>query len=288
VDPACVVNVEQARALLAAVAQVGDGTRDLPEQATKRRRSKGQPARRRKEPKGGPLVAFFGCLYYAGMRPSEALALVESDLQLPDENDKEEWGLILLSRSDPEVTTAWTDTGRREAQRLKHRPKGSVRPVPCSPELVELLRQHLKEYGVGWNGRLFRGARGGAVKESVYTDVWQAARRRAFTAAQMASPLADRPYELRHSCVSTWLAAGVDTALVAQWVGHSEAVLHRVYTHVLPGRDEVAKSRIRRLFATVSCGPADRDKPGSTPLRGEWASRQGGGGGDSPGEAPNE
>jgi integrase len=241
IDPASVVNIEQARALLAAVAEVGPLVQPPP-----RPNPEGVRLPPPRVLRGGPLVAFFGCLYYAGMRPSEALALVEDDLQLPDVDD--EWGLIRVSRNDPEVTTAWTDRGRREPRQLKHRAKGEVRVVPCSPELVILLRRHLREYGVDRHGRLFRGARGGTVKESVYTDLWQHARAHALTQAQAASSLAARPYDLRHSCVSTWLAAGVDPTLIAEWVGHSLAVLHRVYAHVLPGRDEIAKKRIGAMF----------------------------------------
>jgi integrase len=243
IDPACVVNPDQARALLAAVGQVGDGFREgillKAERARKTRIA-------RPEHQGAPLVAFFGCLYYAGLRPSEALALVDTDLDLPA--DDTTWGLLRVARNDPEITTAWTDNGRREARQLKHRAKGEVRPVPCCPDLVALLRVHLAEYGTGPDGRLFRGARGGVIKESVYTDVWRGARERALSARQLASPLAARPYDLRHSCVSAWLAAGVDPPQIAAWVGHSVAVLHRVYAHVLPHRDEIARKRIEQLL----------------------------------------
>jgi integrase len=238
IDPACVVNPDQARALLAAVAQVGASTD--PDQVP-------APSKvGRTEPKGDRLVAFFACIYYCGTRPSEALAIRVSDLDLPSEDGQ--WGMLRLSRNDPEITTAWTDNGRREARQLKHRAKGAVRPVPCPPDLVRLLRAHTDAYGVGLDGKLFRGTRGGAIKESLYTEVWQAARRRVLTPAQAASPLAARPYDLRHSCVSTWLAAGVDSAQIATWVGHSVAVLHRVYAHVLPGRDEIARRRIEAIL----------------------------------------
>ena len=241
IDPACVINPEQARALLAAVAEVGAGLGD-----ERRRKGMRKPVKRLREPKGAPLVAFFGCLYYAGMRPGEVIALVETDLDLPEREG--EWGWLRLSTNDPEVTNRWTDTGRRDRRQLKHRAKGEVRPVPCSPELAALLRQHLDTYGVGRDGRLFRGVQGAPIKEGVYNLVWQAARRRALTPSQVASPLAARPYDLRHSCVSTWLAAGVDSAKIAAWVGHSVAVLHRVYAHVLPDRDDVARRRIEDMF----------------------------------------
>jgi integrase len=147
INPACVVNPRQARSLLAAVAHVGEDRRDQDDSP---------PAKTpRRKPRGGPLLAFFGCIYYAGTRPSEALALRETDLDLPE--DPTQWGLLRLSRNDPEVTRAWTDNGKREARPLKHRAKAEVRPVPCRPALVALLRAHVDEYGTGPDGRLFSG-----------------------------------------------------------------------------------------------------------------------------------
>jgi integrase len=244
IDPACVINHDQARALLAAVAQVGEQSGGQDGESVDVERING-----RRLPKGAPLVAFFACMYYAGTRPSEALALTRSDITLPDKPG--EWGILRLRENDPEVTTAWTDNGERKARQLKHRARGEVRYTPITPHLAELLQRHLDVYGTGAGGRLFVGPRGGPMKESVYTDVWQAARRRVFGDEAETSPLARRPYDLRHSCVSTWLAGQVDSAQIAEWVGHSVAVLHRVYAHVIPGRGDVARRRIEDVL-----GPA--------------------------------
>lgn len=104
------------------------------------------------------LVAFFGCLYYSALRPSEALALHVGDLDLPpDDVPADTWGQLILARSNPEIATRWTDDGRRRARQLKHRARGTVRPVPCPPDLVALLRAHLKDLGPAPDGRLFYG-----------------------------------------------------------------------------------------------------------------------------------
>ena len=71
------------------------------------------------------------------------------------------------------------------------------RPVPIPPELVKILRQHIEEFGVAADGRLFQSERGGMVASMAYTEVWQEARTLALTPAQVASPLARRPYDLR-------------------------------------------------------------------------------------------
>ena len=59
-----------------------------------------------------------------------------------------------------------------------------------------------------------------------------------------ASPLARRVYDLRHACVSTWLNGGVPPAQVAEWAGHSVAVLLKVYAKCIDGQDQIAKRRI--------------------------------------------
>jgi integrase len=55
-------------------------------------------------------------------------------------------------------------------------------------------------------------------------------------AEEVASSLARRPYDLRHAAVSTWLNAGVPSIRVAEWAGHSVAVLLQIYqVHRRPG-----------------------------------------------------
>ena len=78
--------------------------------------------------------------------------------------------------------------------------------------------------------------------------VWAAARAAALTDTEYASPLAKRPYDLRHAAVSTWLNAGVPPTQVAEWAGHSVNVLLRVYAKCVYGQDEVARRASRRRW----------------------------------------
>ncbi|MET9019248.1 tyrosine-type recombinase/integrase [Actinopolymorpha sp. NPDC004070] len=212
---------------------------------------------------GPRMVAFYACIYYAAMRPAEVADLRASDIKLPplvrsNEEDREiesgEWGELLLSHSSPALSTAWTEAGtRRESRQLKHRAKQDVRPVPCHPRLVELLRRHLDEFGTAPDGRLFRSRyHNRPLSESTVWQVWHKARAAALSPQEAASALARRPYDLRHACVTTWLNAGVDPAQVAEWAGHSVAVLLRVYVRCIAGRDEVAKQRIERALQKES------------------------------------
>jgi integrase len=119
---------------------------------------------------------------------------------------------------------------------LKHRGADEVRIVPSPPELTAILREHLNEHGTTADGRLFRGVRGGPLSESLYGRVWAAARAAALTPEEVASPLARRPYDLRHAAVSTWLNATGDPTRVAEWAGHSVNVLLRVYAKCIAGQ----------------------------------------------------
>jgi integrase len=118
------------------------------------------------------------------------------------------------------------------------------------------LRAHINQFGFTSDGRLFRGEAGGGLSESVYGRIWDAAGRTALTDVEAQSPLAKRPYDLRHACLSTWLNARVDPTQVADWAGNSVAVLLRVYPQCIAGREDVARQRIED--ALPEDGPATR------------------------------
>jgi integrase len=192
------------------------------------------------------LAAFFALMYFAALRPEEAANLRKGNLSLPQEG----WGEIYLEAAAPEIGAEWTDSRVRSEERgLKHREKGTGRTVPCSPELTAHLHHHLNIYGTGPDGRLFRGSRdGGRLPSSVYGRVWSKAREAVLTPEAAATPLAKRPYDLRHAAVSTWLNAGVEATRVAEWAGHSVAVLLRVYAKCLDGGEQAARSKVERAM----------------------------------------
>jgi len=130
VDPRCVPNPIQVRALF-------DGVRE-----------QGRVGRR--------LVAYYGCLYYAGMRPEEAAHLNKSNLTIPTDG----WGDIHLDGAEPYAGKEWTDSGQdRDRRQLKQRERGESRAAPCPPELTALLHAHLDEFGTTPDGQLFVGDR---------------------------------------------------------------------------------------------------------------------------------
>jgi integrase len=222
VDGRVVVNPQQVRGLLTAVTYAGH-------------QAPGRYSR------GHRLQALFASMYFAALRPSEAVALRRQDCYLPESG----WGRLTLEKSRPEVNRRWADTASTHDERgLKHRSASETRSVPIPPELIHILRHHIEMFGTAGDGRLFSSNRGNVVASTAISDVWAEARTLALTPEQVASPLAGRPYDLRHAAVSLWLNAGVSPQDVAQRAGHSIEVLLRVYAKCLHGGETVANKRI--------------------------------------------
>ena len=93
------------------------------------------------------------------------------------------------------------------------------------------------------------GLPGGDMSESVYGRIWQAA----LTPAEAAPPLARRPCDLRHACLSTWLNGGVDPTQVAEWADNRAAVLLRVYARCIAGRDKIARRPGPSMAVGLAC-----------------------------------
>ena len=186
-------------------------------------------------------MALYACMYFAALRPGEAVALRRQDCYLPASG----WGRLTLEKSRPEVNRRWTDTASAHEERgLKHRPATETRHVPIPPELVRILRDHTGTFGLAPDGKIFASDRGHIIASTAISDVWAEARTRALTRAQVASPLAGRPYDLRHAAVSLWLNAGVPATEVAERAGHSVEILLRVYAKCLDDGEAVANKRI--------------------------------------------
>jgi integrase len=114
VDRPVVVNPRQARELLVAVTYIG---------------RRGTDSRR-----GERLLAFFACLYYAALRPGEALGLCKANCKLPDSG----WGLITVESSRPTAGRAHQPLRLRRGRPLVPQRPGQRR------RLVHLLT-HLEE-----------------------------------------------------------------------------------------------------------------------------------------------
>ena len=95
-------------------------------------------------------MAFYACLYFAGLRPEEAAFLNKRHLALSPEG----WGELHLDGAEPYAGREWTDSGRsRDRRQLKQRKRDESRTAPCPPELTALIDAHLAEFGTGPDGR---------------------------------------------------------------------------------------------------------------------------------------
>ncbi|WP_412566355.1 integrase [Streptomyces europaeiscabiei] len=204
VDPDCVPNPAQVARLLAAV--------------------KALPGR------GPHLYAFFGCMYYAAMRPAEVIHLKQTQCRLPASG----WGLLNLKGGVVTAGKEWTDDGAvHEIHSLKRRAAKATRPIPIPPVLVQMLREHIQHFGVATDGRVFRNAAENYIEPSAYGITWGRAREAVLTLEEQTLELAKRPYDLRHAGISFWLASGVDPAECARRAGQSIHVLFRYYAKFL-------------------------------------------------------
>ncbi len=198
-------------------------------------------------PTGQRLHAYFGCLYYAGLRPEEAAALTEDQLDLPAEG----WGWLHLAGAKPHVGREWTDSGEaRDNRPLKQRSIGETRPVPSPPQLTALLHQHLDKFASTSDGRLFVGERATHhLPAFTVNRTWARARATVFGDRAGSLPIAARPYDLRHAAVSTWLKSGIGPTQVAEWAGHSVDVLLKIYAKCIDGDLESNRRRIDSALA---------------------------------------
>ena len=194
--------------------------------------------------RGRRLVAFFGCIYYALMRPEEVIVLNIKDCKLPKTPG---WGQLVVHRARPVAGKMWTDSGEVHDDRpLKQKAEGEVKIVPIPPVLVKMLQDHIAEFGVAEDGRIFSNERGGLVTVSTYSRVYREARQLVFPPYLHTTSLAADPYDLRHAGISLGLAATRDAVLVAERSGTSAEVIMSRYAWVLDDKDAVANEAIER------------------------------------------
>lgn len=190
---------------------------------------------------GGRYVALFALMYYAGLRPAEAVVVQRDSLGLPDSG----WGHVTLSESSPTVGERWTDEGTSlDLRGLKWRSEGEVRKVPLPPRLVTILREYCDRYEAA-DGRLMSNSRGSVLAQSQVGSTWRKARTAALGVDAVQVPV---PYSLRHCNASMMLSAGVPVAEAARRLGHSPEVLLRIYAHAMQADEAKGNALMDDVF----------------------------------------
>lgn len=214
------------RKALTVTIQVDEATLPTPEQA--RELLDGIPNH---QPASAGYQVLLSCVYYMGLRPSEARALTIENLTLPATG----WGKARVREAVQDAGSKWTAESE-----LIGSPKTGVRDVPVPPVLVEILRN--------WIG----GRTGGFVVETrsnrpvSISNLDRAMRR---VADNMGHDWV--PYDLRHACATLWLSVGVPIREVANRLGHSPEVLLSTYAGVLTGDEKIANKKIEKALKTL-------------------------------------
>jgi hypothetical protein len=113
-------------------------------------------------------------------------------------------------------------------------------------ELVTILCEHIAEFGVSADCRLFRN-RTDSPLQTNYATAGAAARPLALTPDKVASQLADRPYSLRRTAVPLWLNIGVPSPTWQRERVMESIVLSHVYAKCANGTEGTANVSIHRL-----------------------------------------
>jgi len=179
-------------------------------------------AMRNKQPQSVGYQLLVRCIYYLGLRPSEALALHVENFDLPEEG----WGKLYLTEAVIEASSRWM----KDADPIGA-PKTGAREVPVPPHLVANIKEWV---GDRRTGLLVSTAKGTHVS---INNLERAFRR-------VADENGWRLYDLRHACATLWLKAGLDAAQVATRLGHSPEVLWRVYAGSMTSDEQYFNEKI--------------------------------------------
>ena len=195
--------------------------------------------RETKDPTGARAMGdacLVSLLAYAGLRPGEALALTWGDLGRKT---------IVVDKAVSDGCDGPTKTG-------------AIRSVPLAHPLeVDLSAYEEARYPVREDEHIFSARQGDCWSRSEWNNwrnrVWNPTVRQLATGDETLSRLAKAvPYDCRASFVSLYLRAGHSPLEVAQWAGHSPAVMFKHYAHVidelvgepvLPVEDQIMRAR---------------------------------------------
>jgi len=133
------------------------------------------------------------------------------------------------------------------------------RATPLRRQTAAVLGAWMNERGGGPDDPVFPTRRGNRISRGAVAR--RVARHAAVAAAHCASLQAKRvtPHVLRHSCAMSLLAQGVDTAVLALWLGHERVETTQIYVHA----DMSIKERALARTAPPNTAPGRYRPPDS-------------------------
>jgi integrase/recombinase XerD len=119
------------------------------------------------------------------------------------------------------------------------------RATPLTSQVVRVLRTWLAELGPGPGMPLFPAQAGGRLSRDA---VERLVTKHATAAADSCPPIKEKhvtPHTLRHTAAMSLLRAGVDTSVIALWLGHQDPETTQVYLHADMTIKEQALARVQ-------------------------------------------
>jgi integrase/recombinase XerD len=185
------------------------------------------------------------------LTPEEAEALVAA----PDRrtwHGRRDHALLLLDVQTGLRVSEVTGLNRQDihieaGSHVRCRGKGRKdRATPLTTQTVKVMRTWLAELGPDPASPLFPTRPGGRLSRDA---VERLVARHATTAANTCTSINDKhvtPHTLRHTAAMTLLKAGVDTSVIALWLGHEGTETTQIYLHADMTIKEQALARIQQ------------------------------------------
>lgn len=241
-------------------------------------RERGNAARTR----NARLAAVHSLFRYAALRHPEHAQVIERVLAIPPKRFERNL-LTFLTEEEVEALLAASDratwTGRRDRAMLMlaaqtglraseltglrcedvHLGRGphvsclgkgrKQRITPLTPAMVAVLRVWLEERGGEAEAPLFPTRVGGALsRDGLQRRITKNLERAALTCPSLGEKKVT-PHVFRHTAAMRLLQAGVDTSVIALWLGHEQIETTKVYLHADLSIKEQALARTRPIDA---------------------------------------
>ncbi|MHB8488868.1 MAG: tyrosine-type recombinase/integrase [Candidatus Dormibacteria bacterium] len=163
-----------------------------------------------------------------GLRQGEAFALTVDRVDFLRRTVTVDRQLVLLPGAAPRFGPPKTNS--------------SHRTVPVPQFVIEVLADHLAEFGHGPDGLIFTMPEGGPMRRNRFSErIWQPAVRAAGTAATF--------HDLRHFYASALIRHGESVKTVQARLGHATAVeTLNVYGHLWPDSEDRTRAAVDELL----------------------------------------
>lgn len=179
---------------------------------------------------------FYALMIDTGVRPSEALAL--------------QWKYVDLKEQRIHIRHSLS----RDRELGPPKNKSSYRTIPLTDGVTEMLRNYKREQTEEW---LRKGKPDRGEYDFVFvTDNWKPLDLHNFRARHF-KPLVKHaclpgtvvPYDLRHTCATLLLLAGINPKIVSERLGHSSIRMTLdTYSHVIPAMQETAAAKMNSML----------------------------------------